>query len=186
MQKVTYSTTPQGEGEARLKEMILYISRKCAPDHSFGAIKLNKILWWSDFMAYAQHGEGITGVEYQRLAQGPAPRRLVPARQELIADERAVVLHFSELGGYTRKVIHAKDEPCLTMFSAAQIAIVDEVIERVGGLTASTVSNLSHGKAWEIADDGESIPYEAVFLSDEPVDAWDKARTIELAAQFGW
>ena len=33
-------------------------------DSKFGATKLNKILWWSDFLACAQRGKPITGIEY--------------------------------------------------------------------------------------------------------------------------
>ena len=44
-----------GENDAhsdeRLGELILYVADKCADDPRFGATKLNKILWWSDFQA---------------------------------------------------------------------------------------------------------------------------------------
>ena len=45
------------------------------------------------------------------------------------------------------------------------------------GKIRNEVSHLSHGKAWEVANDGQSIPYEAVFLSDDPIDAFDVARS---------
>src|SRR5437660_6974881 len=55
------------ENEVRYKELVLYICQKCATDQKFGATKLNKILYFSDFLAYAELGEPITGFEYQRL-----------------------------------------------------------------------------------------------------------------------
>lgn len=165
MHTPTFSTgDPQGE--ARLKELILYISAKCAHDPAFGATKLNKILWRSDFMAFAQERVPITGVEYQRLAQGPAPRRLLPVQNELTCDGRAVVSTTTGLGGYQRKVTIPLSDPDLSLFSAEQIAIVDEVIEEYRNLNASEVSALSHGKAWEIIPNRGSIPYEAVFMAD--------------------
>src|SRR6266498_2034018 len=72
---------PEMDCEERLREMILYICAKCADDPAFGATKLNKILWFSDFLAYFQRGVPITGVAYQRLSRGPAPKRLVPVRE---------------------------------------------------------------------------------------------------------
>jgi hypothetical protein len=72
------------EDERKMKELILYISQKCADDAKFGATKLNKILYFSDFLAYAYHGSPITGFEYQKLPNGPAPRRLVPVREQLM------------------------------------------------------------------------------------------------------
>ena len=47
-------------GDERLGELILYVASKCTEDQLFGATKLNKILWRSDFRAYAKHGEPIT------------------------------------------------------------------------------------------------------------------------------
>ena len=54
--------------EEKLSELILYISQKCATDPKFGAVKLNKILYLSDFLAFGNWGEPITGVEYQHLS----------------------------------------------------------------------------------------------------------------------
>ena len=51
---------PGLDGEVRLLELILYVAEKCQDDPKFGATKLNKILWWADFLAYAQHGTPIT------------------------------------------------------------------------------------------------------------------------------
>src|SRR5271157_2942127 len=74
----------RGDGEAKLAELILYISQRCALDPKFGATKLNKILYFSDFIAYADLGYGITGVEYSHRELGPAPTRLRPIRDHLI------------------------------------------------------------------------------------------------------
>ena len=172
--------------EQRLGELILYISDKCAGDRMFGAIKLNKILWWSDFLAYAQHGKPITGVPYQRLGRGPAPKRLLPIRDALVERHDAVVQSHRMLGGLVQDRVVSLREPNLELFTASQIDLVNQVIGALWGKSAREVSHLSHGKAWEIAGDGDGIPYEAVFLSDDPVDAFDKARTEELAHQHGW
>ena len=40
-------------------------------------------LWWSDFLAYAETGEPITGLEYMRLGNGPVPKRLMPVREDM-------------------------------------------------------------------------------------------------------
>ena len=54
-------------------------------------------------------------------------------------------------------------------------------------MTAAKTSQRSHGKAWRAAvSEGELIPYEAVFVSDAPIDQSDIARTHELAARHGW
>ena len=85
-------------GEQMLGELILYVAGKCSEDRMFGAIKLNKILWWSDFLAYAQYGRPITGVQYRRLGHGPAPRQFIPVRDALVAKQDAVVQRQRMLG----------------------------------------------------------------------------------------
>jgi len=35
--------------ERKFKELILYVADKCSDDPDFGAVKLNKILFYSDF-----------------------------------------------------------------------------------------------------------------------------------------
>lgn len=174
------------QGEVRLAELILYVAGKCAGDRLFGAIKLNKILWWSDFLAFGQFGTAITGVEYRRLGRGPAPRQLVPVRDDLVADGHAIVQPQRVLGGLVQERVVPLRDPKLDLFTASQIELVNEVIRLLWGKSARDVSRLSHGKAWEIAADGDGIPYEAVFLSDNPADAFDMARTRELAEQYGW
>ena len=72
------------------------------------------------------------------------------------------------------------------LFTADQIAFVDEVIDWLWGKTAASVSEHSHGKAWKIAKDRQSMPYESIFLSDAPITPFDVLRTHELAEKFGW
>ena len=89
-------------GEAKLRELILYIANK-APD--FGAVKLNKTLVFSDFIAFYRFGVPITGVEYMRLPEGPVPRRMLPVLAELKAAGDLVTKEVTE-GKYTEAVVH--------------------------------------------------------------------------------
>ena len=67
------------EDDDRFKELVLYVCEKCVADPRFGATKLNKILYFADFLAYAESGEPITGMEYRENLNGPARRRLLPS-----------------------------------------------------------------------------------------------------------
>jgi hypothetical protein len=176
-----------GAGEERLRELILYVASRCQRDSKFGATKLNKILWWSDFIAYAELGHPITGVEYMRLGKGPVPKRLVPIREDMESRREIAVSQVKVgFGDYTQKRIVPLRSPKLDIFSAPEIELVNRVIDALWSKTAAGVSALSHGKAWEVADDHGPIPYEAVFLSDDKVNRYDVGRTKELARQFGW
>jgi hypothetical protein len=171
--------------DTRIRELILYISDKCSDDPGYGATKLNKILYHSDFIAFLRDGRPVTGAEYSALEHGPAPRRLVPVRDSLIAEGNLVI----KLHPILDKVQHrpiALRPPRLDLFSARDISIVDEVIQELWGKTAAEVSDGSHGIAWVATDEGESVPYEAAYLSDEPLSQAEIARAQELARTYAW
>jgi hypothetical protein len=171
--------------EEKLKQLILYISQKCADQGGFGSTKLNKILYFADFLVYANTGKPLTGVEYQRLQWGPAPRRMKPILQEMsnagqLAMQDTVVLT------YTRKKPVNLVSPDLGHFSAREIAIVDDVIDHLEDLTADQASRFSHDwGGWKYASDGATIPYESVFVGNEPLTPGDEQRGLEIAREHG-
>ncbi len=69
---------------AKFRELFLYIAESCAEDPRFGAVKLNKILYYADFEAYRRLGEPITGDTYRKLSEGPAPGWLLQQRSILL------------------------------------------------------------------------------------------------------
>src|SRR5690242_6208170 len=111
--------------EKKLAELILYISQKCATDPKFGAVKLNKILYLSDFIAFGNWGEPITAVEYQHLRMGPAPRRLVPIRDSLVKSGKLAIQTLPlRSGNIQNRTVNLVDAN-LQVFSGREIALVD-------------------------------------------------------------
>ena len=154
----------RADSDQRLKELILDVSDRCDSHTNFGATKLNKILFYADFVAYARLGQPITGAEYQKLENGPAPRRLVPLRNELTSSGEAVIRD-KAIYARTQKRLVPLRAANLGGFTGAEIAIVDEVIEALKDRTATEVSELSHQLAgWQLAESGETIPYCSVLL----------------------
>ena len=173
----------QGSAESDLKlgELIIYISST----FECGAVQLNKTLWYSDIFSFADHGEAITGAQYMKEARGPVPVRLVPVREKL-QEDRDIAILYERVFKFNRHRIVALREPNLDLFRARDIATVDSVINALRDRTAAEVSALSHKRAWEIAGDGEIIPYEAVFLSDAGVSTGDIAEARKLIEIHGW
>jgi len=177
---------PEFEGNERLRELILYISQKCADDPTFGATKLNKILFYSDFYSYFRFGQPVAGLEYQRLPNGPAPKQLVPVRQEMIADGDVAIQKITFKNKQQHRCIPLRD-PDLSKFSGRDIALIDEQIEDLWGKRASEVSDESHQRAWRIAKDRESIPYQAIYLSDsDDLTEDDVLRVAALNREHKW
>jgi Protein of unknown function (DUF4065) len=173
------------ENEARFKELLLNVCQKCANDRKFGATKLNKILYFADFLAYAELGEPITGMEYQKLPNGPAPRSLKPIREQMVKDRELAVQCVRLVSGRVQARPVNLRPARLGMFTPEQISLVDGVIEALRDSTAEEVSELSHRMVgWKVVDTNETIPYETIFVSDEPLTEADIQRAQELARQI--
>ncbi len=172
--------------EKKLAELILYISQKCANDPTFGAVKLNKILCYADFLFYAYNDHGITNVEYQKLPNGPAPRRLTPVRSKLIENGDLAIQEVPLKSGQTQKRTVNLRNPKLEIFTGAEIAMVDRIIDSMQGVTADDVSEISHSLVgWMAVDEGETIPYNTVYFANPPLSGTEIYRARELKASKG-
>jgi Protein of unknown function (DUF4065) len=109
---------PVDKGLQRFREMIIYVSRKSTGDVYFGAVKLNKILFYSDFLAFYRFGRPLTGFEYFRIQHGPAPRAMIPVSQEL-AKEGAIRFEEVTLGGLKQISPHSPDDAIICSVDAA-------------------------------------------------------------------
>lgn len=153
----------------KLKEMVLYISQLSEGDPRFGAIKLNKILYYADFTAYRELGQPITEANYQHLREGPAPKELLQAVDEL---ENEGGIRYEHRRYYTRRqkrIVRCR-EPNLKHFNPKELRIVEDVVKVLWDLNAIEVRDLSHEEwGWRLSDDGEIIPYRTAWLSPEPL-----------------
>jgi hypothetical protein len=154
----------QAPDEDKFTELVLYVAKKIESDPTGGATKINKILFFSEFASVRSRGVPITGVEYQKLANGPAPRRLRPVRDQLI-EEGSAELRIDEYFGLALHRLISLRDADESLFEDGELRTVDQVIEALWGKTASEVSNMSHEeKGWQMVEDGEAIPCSAAYL----------------------
>jgi hypothetical protein len=168
--------------DTKLAELMLYVARRSEADLAFGATKLNKILFFADFLAYVRTGHPITGQVYQKLEHGPAPRRLLPVRNQLLTTA-AAALASRDRFGRKQECLVALREPDLARFSGVEIAIVDEVIALLADHDARAASELSHRfLGWQLAALGEDIPYESALIERRPLTEAEEAhaRTVTI------
>ena len=168
----------------KFKELVLYISQKCADDPSFGSVKLNKILFFADFSSFAHYGVPVTGVPYQHLERGPGPKYMVPIREQMIKAGELGIQEKAIGAGVQKKPVNLR-EPNLDLFGAKEIALVDSIIVALAAHTAKSTSELSHLMcAWKFTRMGDTIPYGSVFLTDCHLNPSDIARGQELAREY--
>jgi len=150
--------------DTKLRELILHVCRKSKNDPRFGAVKLNKLLFYADFLAYLELGQAITGHEYQKLENGPAPRKLLPILERM-EDEDEITFRTGIFYGRKQRKTVALRKPKLKVFTADEIELVDRVIDNCRGRTGTAMSNMSHTFiGWELAEIGETIPYNVALL----------------------
>jgi hypothetical protein len=165
--------------------LILYVTSCCEGDQAFGKTKLNKILFYADFLAYLETGKAITGQDYQKFPYGPVAPQVEPTLRTLCTEGAAAIAsrqHF----GLRQDRIFALREPSLDGFSGKEIAIVDGVIRALWGKNAREVSELSHRFiGWQATQDYEIIPYETalVDISEPTEDELEYARQLERAGR---
>lgn len=182
--RLTYEV-PLDEGEKRLRELIVYISGKFMTDEHFGVVKLNKTLFHSDMRSFRRHGVPITGKKYKKDERGPVPVGIKPVQKDMEARNEIRVI-YEDMHGRTQHRVIPLRQPDLTLFTGRDIAIVDEVIQTLWHKTGTQVSQESHGVQWNTRVLNDLIPYEASYLSDEPITPADIERTVTLAAKFSW
>jgi Protein of unknown function (DUF4065) len=170
---------------SRLRELILYVSEKSKHDEKFGAIKLNKILYYADFIAFKKYGEPITGAQYMRLDKGPAPTHLMPVREDMLAKNEITIVQ-RDYWTQTQKVVKPLRPANLDLFSGREIALVDGIIDELWQMDAYEVSQRSHNRGWKAATERDAIPYEAIFLSDEGLDHDDIDWAYSVVNELGW
>ena len=150
----------------KFKALVLYVCANSEKYEGFGAVKLNKILYYSDFTAYLRCGKPITGETYVKRQRGPAPKRILVAQNELVSEGKLIVRDKPYFPDTKREFI-VKEQPNISGFSAEEISLIDYMVEAINqSFTATEISNITHDDdVWEILELGDEIPYHAKFAS---------------------
>ena len=158
MATLSQTTNPAAaatEDLRKMQELILHICRASENDESFGAVKLNKLLFYSDFAAYRSFGRSITGQEYQRRDKGPVPRPMYALMDEMQKTSQLAIAS-RDYFGYPQKRPVALREPDLSSFTSDEIALVDRAISHFRDKNATELSEASHQFiGWKQAREGK-------------------------------
>lgn len=153
----------------KFQELILYIAHKSETDPNFGIIKLNKILYYADFNAFRLLGRSVTGAEYRKLTEGPAPAEMPPTRRAML-DQGLIKI---ESRNYFNSVIQrtvALRKPNTNLLTLEELLVADEAIWALKDMTERQAAALSREEiGWKAARHGETIPYQTAWLSADPL-----------------
>ena len=123
---------------SKLKNIILYFIEKCG--NTFNT-KMNKLLFYTDFLSYKRHGHGMSGLAYKAIQLGPIPVRWDRV-YSLIDDIYPEIIEFSS-GNCGTKLCStlSPDDNC---FSIEELNILNCVLNKFGHISATDISEWSH------------------------------------------
>jgi hypothetical protein len=166
--------------EAKLKELIVYIATLSDRDDTFGATKLNKLLFRADFTAYARWGKPVTGVEYFALENGPAPKPMKKLLR-LMEDQGEIAIREKDYFGLDQHRVIPLRSPDLEKFSKEEIHLLFMLIQHYWGRSGTSMSNESHEFiGWSLAKLEETIPYSVALVGDREPTLDEIRRGLEL------
>ncbi len=127
----------------KLGQMVTFFARNL---NGVFETKLNKLLFYTDFLHYRHFTEGISGLRYKAITYGPVPVNYGTLYESLPGLHKDVV---EVKGGYMGTVIYSDAAFCPEMFSDAEMKTMESVLEHFKDDTASGISRISHReKAW--------------------------------------
>lgn len=149
----------------KLSELALYVAERSRDQAKFGAIKLNKALFYADLRAFEETGETITGAAYVKKQFGPVPSGMSDLIREMEREGRAEIVKTLMPDGHTQCRLVPLRGPDLSNFTASQLAIVDELVHEFRNKSATELSDLTHEwSGWVAARMDEEIPWSAAHV----------------------
>jgi uncharacterized phage-associated protein len=142
----------------RLKNVLLYILERCG---EVFCTKMNKLLFYVDFLAYRSYGAAVSGLSYRALPYGPVPERwdrVYSCFDEIVQEPRC---YCDKEGSVLTSIVPADT----SLFTAAELGVLDEVCARFGRSTSGDLTAISHQEsAWnDYKDGGNRIPFDSAF-----------------------
>ena len=142
----------------RLKNLMIYVLENT---NEVWCTKMNKLLFYIDFLAYRENGMAISGLSYKAIDFGPVPERWDVVYSEF--DE--IHQELRSVGDFVGSILTSTTKADITLFSEAEKNVIEIVCSRFNGLSSRDLSKLSHEeRAWiDHHDKHDSIPFAGAF-----------------------
>ncbi len=147
----------------KFKQALHYIISKIGTRDNVGKTVLYKMLYFSDFDYYELRNKSITGENYFKLPNGPAPSHFEKNMEELKKKEKIKEIR-GKYGGYPQIKFISLCPPEVNLLNGGEIQRIEMVISKLSGMSANQISSYSHEDIpWKATEEGEEIDYELVF-----------------------
>lgn len=146
----------------KFKEVLLYILNKVGSRPNIGETVLYKILYFIDFDYYEKYEEQLIGATYQKNPYGPTPKEFIKIVSQMEGKDLRKIK--DEYFKYPQTKYLPLRQPDLSILSANEIQLIDNVLNKMSDMNATQISEHSHNDVpWLTTEDGKIIEYESVF-----------------------
>lgn len=136
----------RGNREVAFDRLVSFV-RKLA-DAGKNKTVLNKLMFYSDFLAYREHGRSISGLCYARLPYGPVPNEY-NSLYGVLSAVKVIVIEPKAFGTFTSDVIKCGNRAVHTYSFGEDEAIIRYVCSKFGTYSSTRITEYSHReKAW--------------------------------------
>ncbi len=147
----------------KFKQVLLYVLSKVGSRPNVGETVLYKLLYFIDFDYYELYEEQLMGACYIKNHHGPTPIQFKKIVDQMIDAGEIEKIKSKYYKFEQRKYLPIKDAD-LSVLTGRELALIDEVLERLSSKNAADISQYSHNDVpWLVAGDNEPIDYESVF-----------------------
>ncbi len=152
----------------KFKEVFIYILNKVGSKPNIGETVIYKLLYFIDFNFYEKYEEQLIGATYIKNRYGPTPIEFRKIIKRMIKEEEIEKVE-SKYFEYPQTKYLPLRKADLSKLKANEIEVIDDVLNRLSGMTAAQISGYSHNDVpWLTTEDGEAIEYESVFYRTPP------------------
>jgi len=137
--------------------MVLHFCR----DSGIPRTKLNKLLWYSDFLSFKDNTVSISGARYAHLPFGPCPNNYDVFIAYLTDIDKSLSVMEQSSGDYSWEVLVSSGNPDYSLFTNNEMHILSSVAKFFESKTAREISQISHmEQGYQETSDGKIISYD--------------------------
>ena len=142
----------------RLKNIMLFILEHC---QDVWCTKMNKLLFYIEFMSYRERGMAISGLSYRAIDYGPVPERW----DRVYSEFSEIKQDLRQVGDYAGSILNSSEKADEGLFSIDELEIMNTVCKKFGSLSSRELSRLSHEEnAWlKYNENHDKIPFAEAF-----------------------
>tara|TARA_B100000700_G_scaffold34458_1_gene33331 strand:- start:1622 stop:2650 length:1029 start_codon:yes stop_codon:yes gene_type:complete len=122
--------------------------------------KLNKLMFYSDFIGFKKQTRSITGLHYVHLPYGPVPNNFDFVYAQLLKENIISKDEVCYPNGYVGENFISNREPDLSVFNEDELEVINFVREKFKDFTSTDITEYSHKeKAYLETSNKEAISY---------------------------